>query len=213
MAVYRNIHVSFWQDGWVLDLTPEEKYFYLYLMTNSRTKQCGCYELPKRVVELETGYNRETVDKLIGRFVGYGKIKFSEQTQEVLLINWHRYNGSASPKVKACVVKEVKEIKSIEFKKYCIDSLSIEWGEEEQEKEQEKEETPPQCKFGIAENVALSDQELGKLIDKMGHATAYKYIDKVSTWEKVDKVKSCYLTVLKWWTKDGKPKEKGLKTL
>ncbi|TKI91171.1 replication protein, partial [Bacillus wiedmannii] len=37
MAVYRPVHVSFWQDSFVLDLTPEEKYFYLYLMTNSKT--------------------------------------------------------------------------------------------------------------------------------------------------------------------------------
>ena len=27
MAVYRHIHINYWQDGFVLDLTPEEKYF------------------------------------------------------------------------------------------------------------------------------------------------------------------------------------------
>ena len=32
MAVYRHIHIDFWQDGFILDLTPEEKYFYMYLM-------------------------------------------------------------------------------------------------------------------------------------------------------------------------------------
>ena len=63
MAVYRQIQVSFWQDTFVLDLTPEEKYFYLYLMTNSKTRQCGVYEVSRRVMELETGYNRETVEK------------------------------------------------------------------------------------------------------------------------------------------------------
>lgn len=47
MAVFRQIHIDFWQDGFILDLTPEEKYFYLYLMTNSKTTQCGVYELPK----------------------------------------------------------------------------------------------------------------------------------------------------------------------
>ena len=52
MATYRNIHTSFWQDTFVLDLTPEEKYFYLYLMTNSKTTQCGVYELPKKVMDL-----------------------------------------------------------------------------------------------------------------------------------------------------------------
>ena len=63
MAVYRHIHIDYWQDGFVLDLTPGEKYFYIYLMTNSKTSQCGIYELPKRIMETETGYNRETVEK------------------------------------------------------------------------------------------------------------------------------------------------------
>ena len=51
MAVYRHIHIDYWQDGFVLDLTPEEKYFYIYLMTNSKTSQCGIYELPKRIIK------------------------------------------------------------------------------------------------------------------------------------------------------------------
>ena len=32
MAKYRQLHTDFWNDGFVLDLTPEEKYFYIYLM-------------------------------------------------------------------------------------------------------------------------------------------------------------------------------------
>lgn len=74
MAVYRHIHIDYWQDGFVLDLTPEEKYFYIYLMTNSKTSQCGIYELPKRIIETETGYNRETVGKLLNRFIDYKKL-------------------------------------------------------------------------------------------------------------------------------------------
>ena len=58
MAVYRQVQTSYWQDAFVLDLTPEEKFFYMYLMTNSKTTQCGIYELPKKVIEMETGYNR-----------------------------------------------------------------------------------------------------------------------------------------------------------
>ena len=53
-------------------------------MTNSKTSQCGIYELSYRVIELETGYNRETVEKLLNRFVEYGKIKYSKNTKELL---------------------------------------------------------------------------------------------------------------------------------
>lgn len=43
MAVYRNVQVNFWQDDFVLDLTPEERYFYVYLLTCSKTTQCGIF--------------------------------------------------------------------------------------------------------------------------------------------------------------------------
>ena len=52
-------------------------------MTNSKTSQCGIYELPKRIIETETGYNRETVDKLLNRFVEYKKIKYCKETGEI----------------------------------------------------------------------------------------------------------------------------------
>ena len=115
MAVYRHIHIDYWQDGFVLDLTPEEKYFYIYLMTNSKTSQCGIYELPKRIIETETGYNRETVDKLLNRFIDYKKIVYCDETREVFLTNWIKHNKIVSPKVKKCVYEELKKIKSIDM--------------------------------------------------------------------------------------------------
>ena len=115
MVVYRHIHIDYWQDGFVLDLTPEEKYFYIYLMTNSKTSQCGIYELPKRIIETETGYNRETVDKLLNRFIDYKKIVYCEETREVFLMNWIKHNKIVSPKVKKCVYEELKKIKSMDM--------------------------------------------------------------------------------------------------
>ena len=115
MAVYRHIHIDYWQDGFVLDLTPEEKYFYIYLMTNSKTSQCGIYELPKRIIETETGYNRETVDKHLNRFIDYKKIVYCEETREVFLMNWIKHNKIVSPKVKKCVYEELKKIKSMDM--------------------------------------------------------------------------------------------------
>lgn len=111
MSKYRQVQVSFWQDAFVLDLTPEEKYFYIYLMTNSKSSQIGIYELPKRIIETETGYNRETVDKLLQRFVDYEKIEYNEPTKEIFIKNWAKYNWNNSPKVVARVQIELNEVK------------------------------------------------------------------------------------------------------
>jgi hypothetical protein len=123
MALFRCIQVNFWQDAFVLDLTPEEKYFYMYLMTNSKTTQCGIYELPIKVIEMETGYNREIVGKLLRRFTEYGKILYSIETKEIMLINWLKYNYVNSPKVKSYMIKELLKVKNKEFIKKLIEVI------------------------------------------------------------------------------------------
>lgn len=144
MAIYRQIHISFWQDSFVLSLTPEEKFFYLYLMTNSKTTQCGIYEIPEKIMVLETGYNEETITKLLNKFIKYGKIEYNKKNQEVFLINWGKYNNSNSPKIKTRIETELKNVKTKEFvNKFHI--LSIEYGytidtETQEEEEQEEEE-------------------------------------------------------------------------
>ena len=115
MSIYRHVHINYWQDAFILDLTPEEKYFYVYLLTNSKTKQCGIYELPIRIIETETGYNRETIDKLLNRFEEYGKIVYDKATKEIYLKNWSKHNKITSFKVKKCVEKELSKVKSKEL--------------------------------------------------------------------------------------------------
>ena len=115
MAIYRNVQISYWQDAFVLDLTPEEKFFYLYLLTNSKTSQCGIYELPMKVCEIETGYNRETVTKLLNKFIEYGKIKYCKETKEVYIVNWIKYNPINNINIKKRVLSELKEVKCCEF--------------------------------------------------------------------------------------------------
>lgn len=165
MAVFRQIHISFWQDDFVLNLTPEEKYFYLYLMTNSKTTQCGIYELPKKIIEFETGYNRETVDKLLTRFIEYGKILYSESTNEIMLINWIKHNATTSPKVIKRIEKELKEVKNSDFLKK-FDRVCIRYGypmdtepQKEKEEQQEKEPEPEEkVKTPYAEIVNLYNE-------------------------------------------------------
>src|ERR1035437_3145043 len=153
MAIYRQVQTTFWQDDFVLNLTPEEKYFYLFLLTNSKTKQCCIYQLPVQVIVFETGYNQETVEKLLHRFIDYGKIIYSIKTKEIGIVNWQKYNPMESPKVKACVNKELKEVKdrSLIDKIYPMDRVS----QKEQEEEKEKEKTAAEEKAALSAPAAV----------------------------------------------------------
>jgi len=141
MAIYRQIQTTFWQDDFVLQLTPEEKYFYLFLLTNSKTKQCGIYQLPMPIIIVETGYNQETVEKLLNRFIDYGKIIYSSRTKEIGIVNWPKYNPAESPKVRVCVQRELKDVKD----RTLIDKIYPMHRVSQQEEEQEKEKAPAEA--------------------------------------------------------------------
>lgn len=117
MAKYRQLYTEFWSDSFVLELTPEEKYFYLYLISNSKTTQCGIYEISKRTIETDTGYNRETVEKLIQRFCDYKKILYCDDTKELMVINWIKYNVPNNLNAIKCVNKEIGKVKNKAFVK------------------------------------------------------------------------------------------------
>ena len=129
MAIFRKINIDYWEDPKIVDdFTPEDKYFYLYLMTNPHTNQIGCYGLTIRQMEFETGYNKDTILKLIKRFSeNLDVILYDENTKEIIIKNWYKYNWSSSPKVLACILKEYKKIKS-DTQKAFIDSLLIQYG-------------------------------------------------------------------------------------
>lgn len=127
MAIFRCVSPNFWSDPKVDDdFTPEDKYFYLYLLTNPHTTLSGCYELGKRQASRELGYNEETVDRLIHRMeTVHNVIRYDKATKEILLLNWHKYNWSKSPKCLKGVEYSLQNIKSDAFRKYCADTLSI----------------------------------------------------------------------------------------
>ena len=80
MAIFRKIHNQFWSDPFVQTLSPEKKYFFLYLLTNEKTKQCGIYEISKRQISYDTGYTIDAVSILLEYIISEKKIMFSEVT-------------------------------------------------------------------------------------------------------------------------------------
>ena len=155
MALYRQIQTTFWEDEKVVDeFTPEDRYFMLYLMTNPHTNLTGCYSITIRQMEFETGYNKDTIIKLISRFQNILEVVvYDESTKEILILNWHKYNWTNSPKMMNGVKKEVQSIKSDKLKEklnrvlirygYGMDTVSLAIAiEQEEEIEEEKEEKP-----------------------------------------------------------------------
>lgn len=120
LAKYRNVQFDFWTDSKVMDcFTPEDRYFYLYLMTNPHTSLCGCYEITASQMALETGYQKEVINKLIIRFTEtHDVIRYDSKTRELLLLNWYKYNWHGSEKTMIGVQKGIEQIKNEVFRLY-----------------------------------------------------------------------------------------------
>ncbi|MGF9965354.1 DnaD domain-containing protein [Bacillus rhizoplanae] len=165
MAVYRPVQVSFWQDAKVIEeMTPEDKLFNLYLLTNPCTTQIGVYQITKKQMAFDLGYSMESVNALLDRFENHHKlVKYNQNTRELAIINWGKYNLNRGGKpIEDCVRKELDgvvdislirlvtprvkndKIRSI-FEEFlavndtCHDTLTIS-GEKEKEKEKQQQE-------------------------------------------------------------------------
>ena len=138
MAIFRKIHTSIWSDSFFSELDSEQKLFYLYLLTNERTKQCGVYEITKRQIAFDLSYSIDKVSILLKYFTDNGKIKYNDETKEIGIANWLKFNSSTSPKVVSCINKEFADVKDTLLIQYVRSIGTLSQQEQEQEQEQEK---------------------------------------------------------------------------
>jgi len=71
---------DFLDDLFIERLSPEDRYFYLFLLTNPLCTECGIYEISLSKICSYTGYNLEAVKSIIQRFVLSKKIVYNEAT-------------------------------------------------------------------------------------------------------------------------------------
>lgn len=232
MALYRTIQVSFWTDPKVSDnFTPEDKYFYLYLLTNTHTNLCGCYEVSIRQMSNETGYSKETIERLLDRFTNvHHVIDYSDETKELLLLKWAKNNWTKSEKFLIGVERELKKVKNKKFKAFLeeliedVDTVYIGYQypmyttntltntnihninniDKVNSKKKSKKEKSEQKTFGEFKNVFMTEEEFEKL--KTLFPKHYqKYIENLSGYiaSKGAKYKSHYATIRQWMKRDG----------
>lgn len=123
----RFIDSEMWNDSkFADDFTPEDKFFWLMLLTTRYGNLAGCFQISKKQMANDTGYNEQTIDNLLYRFINIHKIiDYDYETKEILILNWHKYNWTKSPKFKVSLDKFVEKIKNEKFKNHIIKSYEI----------------------------------------------------------------------------------------
>jgi hypothetical protein len=125
MAKFRALQVSFWEDEKVIEeMTPEDKLFMIYLLTNPLTTQCGVYRITKKQIAFHLGYSMETVTSLMDRFIKHHNlIMYNPDTREIGFKNWGKYNYFKGGKpVYDLVKKELNEVKDKDILRWIYDA-------------------------------------------------------------------------------------------
>mgnify|MGYP001423107550 CR=1 FL=1 len=182
MASYRNISMDFWTDSKVVDdFTPEDRYIYLYCMTNPHTNLCGCYEVSIKQIANETGYNNDSVERLLKRLdSAHNVIRYSAQTKELLILNWCRYNWSTSEKLNKPLLGEIRKVKNDRFREY----LAARYNERstvtaQYNAAEDGHPEVPRHKHGAHGWVRLTEEEYARLIDDLGEEELTRCIDYI----------------------------------
>ena len=123
MAIYRNVQMSFWTDRKIdEDFKPEDKYMYLFFLTNPLTNLCGCYEIGRKQAAKLTGLSLGQVADTMARLEKQHKvILYSDKTGEILVMNWSKYNWINSEKFRKPLLAEIQAVKDDTFKAYLLD--------------------------------------------------------------------------------------------
>lgn len=171
MANYRNVSMNFWTDSKVVDdFTPEDKYIYLYVLTNPHTNLCGCYEVSIRQIANETGYNTDSVERLLKRLdQTHNVLRYYAPTKEILILNWHRFNWTPSDKLNKPLLAEIQKVKHSGFREYLADLYNAR--DNIPAPYEPTEEAPPKVerhKYGEYGWVRLSDDEYARLLADLG---------------------------------------------
>lgn len=129
MSLYRPVRIAFWKDPKVIEeMTPEDKLFFLYLLTNPNTTQIGIYSITKKQMSFDLGYSLESISCILDRFVNIHKVvRYNEKTREIAIKNWGKYGFSRLGKpVLDCVKSELKKVNDISLIEYIMESISNE---------------------------------------------------------------------------------------
>lgn len=111
MAQKRYISTSFWDDLWVIDLTPNQKLLFMYLLTNTTTEISGIYKITVRRISFDTGLSTEDILKMLQIFEKNKKVYLFHEY--IILPNWPKHqNGEKNIKVKKGIENLLKVLPS-----------------------------------------------------------------------------------------------------
>jgi hypothetical protein len=126
MPKYRKVPNDLWENAVSLEaMTPTDKLFYLYLLTNQNTTEIGIYRITKKEMAFYLGYSIEVVQSLLERLTEHHKvIRYNPETRELAIKNWGKYYLEKGGKpVMDHIYSQLEEVEDTALIRYVSESI------------------------------------------------------------------------------------------
>lgn len=122
----RMIDTDLWNDEDIISaFTAEDKYFWLYLLTNPHNNICGVLKNSPALIARDMGLHKDTIVNLLYRFENvHGVIFVDKETNEIMILNWSKYNWTKSDDFLKTIEKNLKSVVSEKIKELLIERVN-----------------------------------------------------------------------------------------
>jgi hypothetical protein len=119
------MRADIWNHSIVIEMTPEDKFFYLYILTNPQSNQIGIYKITKKQLAFDLGFSAEIVRSIMDRFTDHYKlIRYNPGTSEIAIKTWGKYYlHKAGKQVMECVISVLNEVKDHSLIRYVAGAI------------------------------------------------------------------------------------------
>jgi hypothetical protein len=118
MATYRQIHVKIWASPDFQKLSPNGKFIFIYLFSNSHRSESGVYRITPKTISNETDIPVAEVEKALQEIMDINLIKYDFEQNIIWVINAVKYQKLSPNEVRGIY----KNIFSINHE-YCKELL------------------------------------------------------------------------------------------
>lgn len=123
----RMIDTELWNNEDIIEnFTAEDKYFWLYLLTSPHNNICGVFKNSPNLMARDMGLHKDTIVNLLYRFENIHKLVYCDkETNEILILNWYKWNWTKSPKITTMIEKESNNLKSDKIKEMIVERIGL----------------------------------------------------------------------------------------
>jgi hypothetical protein len=108
LSKQRSVDTCFWDDRYITQLDPSEKLLFLYLLTNTLTNICGIYQIEMRRIAFDTGFDIDTVQRMLGRLERDGRCIYRDGW--IAMRNWIKHQKIQAPGVREGIKNQLESV-------------------------------------------------------------------------------------------------------